>query len=299
MAALGRSVLDSTGSRDAGDRAAHLRASSRFFKTRRSFAWMGSETSAITSRNASPPGTPSGNGYVPGRILKNVGHRGGTKSLCPESEMAIMVSASSPKPVPRPGSGDAELDDAALVRALRSGAPSARARLFDRYAPHMLRILTRVMGSDPELPDLLHEVFARALAGVAGLRSEDALTQWMTGIAVLTGRECIRRRARRRWLSFFADEEVPEVEGASPNQDTLRAVAATYAALDKLGADERIVFALRVIDGMELAEIAAACGVSLNTIKRRLVRAEKRFVALARQDPWLESWIKGGSRWSP
>jgi RNA polymerase sigma-70 factor (ECF subfamily) len=75
------------------------------------------------------------------------------------------------------------------------------------------------------------------------------------------------------------------------------ALRATYAALDALPADERVAFALRFIDGMELTEVAAACETSLATIKRRLARAEDRFEAEARKHPALEAWIDGGTRW--
>ena len=77
----------------------------------------------------------------------------------------------------------------------------------------------------------------------------------------------------------------------------LHALVATYAALDALPVDERIAFALRFIDGMELTEVAAACETSLATIKRRLDRASASFEAEARRQPALEAWLEGGSRW--
>ena len=70
-----------------------------------------------------------------------------------------------------------------------------------------------------------------------------------------------------------------------------------YRVLDVLPVDERIPFALRFIDGMELTEVAAACDVSLATIKRRLARSEKRFVAVAARYPELGPWLEGGARW--
>ncbi|MEZ4298352.1 MAG: sigma-70 region 4 domain-containing protein [Polyangiaceae bacterium] len=65
------------------------------------------------------------------------------------------------------------------------------------------------------------------------------------------------------------------------------ALEATYAVLGELPADERIAFALRFIEGMELTEVAASCGVSLATVKRRIGRAEGRSVEKARQHPIL------------
>ena len=182
------------------------------------------------------------------------------------------------------------------MRALRDGHPAARIELFDRYAGHVERILVRVLGQDAELADLLHDVFVRSLTAIDTLEAPEALKAWLTGIAVLTARECIRRRTRGRWLRFLAPEELPDVEGAASDDEGREALRATYVVLDWLGADDRIAFALRYVEGLELRDVAAACGVSLNTVKRRLARAERRFSALAAREPALRTWNGRGTR---
>lgn len=189
-------------------------------------------------------------------------------------------------------------DDASLVAALRAGNPAAPAALFDRHAAHLQRVLVRTLGLDPELPDLLHEVFLRALQEIGGLREGSSLKGWLTSIAVFTAREHIRRRSRRRWLRYLPWDELPDLEAPQAAPEVSEALRSTYAVLDELPADERIAFALRYVDQMELTEVAQGCRVSLATIKRRLARAEKRFVAIARRFPALEGWLEeGGARW--
>ena len=191
--------------------------------------------------------------------------------------------------------------DAWLLEALKSGHPGAPALLFDRYAPTIERVLARVMGWDDELGDLLHEVFARALRGVAQLEEPERLGAWLTSIAIFTARNCIR--GRRRWRLFGAPSstgELPEVaaqSGGTASDEVREATRRTYALLDRLSADLRIVFALRYIEGMELTEIAEACDISLATVKRRLAKADERFVALARRDEVLRRWLSEG-RWA-
>jgi RNA polymerase sigma-70 factor (ECF subfamily) len=191
-------------------------------------------------------------------------------------------------------------DDASLVAALRSRHPAAVAAFHDRYATHMLRILVRILGQDSDLEDVHHEVFTRALSSIDSLRDPARLTPWMVKVAVFTARSCLQRRQRGRWLRFFAPADLAEADLAQYEQDwsSKAELRLTYELLDRLPAEERIAFALRFIDGMELAELADVCNVSLATAKRRLQRAENRFLALVRGQPRLRHWIEKGGRWN-
>ena len=193
--------------------------------------------------------------------------------------------------LPRPVQDAAKEDALCLLRGLREHEPWAAAVLVDRHLDHVRRVLVRVMGArDPEFDDLVQEVFRRALAGAHQLSSGGALTSWLTSIAVFTGREAIRHRSRWRWLHFTADPPERAAPQASP--EVSEAARTVYAVLDRLPVDERIAFALHAIDGMDLREVAAACGVSVPTIRRRLSRAEQRFFALAGKCESLSSWVR-------
>ncbi len=213
------------------------------------------------------------------------------------SVLPLSEKAPSSGPVPRPTSIYAAADDMALVEAVRRGHPAAKAKLFDRHVRHVQRILARTLGGDRELADLLHEVFARALRGIDALEDPSLLESWLTGIAVRTARECLRRRVRGRWLRFLAAEEVPEIESEGASEDVREALRVTYAILDRLGTEDRMVFTLRFLEGLELTDVARASGMSLNTVKRRIARAERRFLTLAERERALDEWLDGGARW--
>jgi RNA polymerase sigma-70 factor (ECF subfamily) len=188
-------------------------------------------------------------------------------------------------------------NDAALVEGLRTRQPSAVATLIDRYGALVQRVLARVVGTDPEFDDLLHDVFASAIAGVHRLRDATALADWLTSVTIFRARTYIKRRARHRWLKLFAPDDLPEAVAITTSDEVATALRCTYELLEQLPADERIAFALRVVDGMELTDVARACAVSLATIKRRLSRAERRFTALASAHPVLSEWVAEGGRW--
>jgi len=191
-------------------------------------------------------------------------------------------------------------DDAALVAGLRAGEPWARAALFDRYAPHVERILRRVLGHErhAEMADLVHDAFVQALVSIDGLRDAAALLAWMQTIAARTAYRTIRARKAQRWLRFWAPSDVPEVTVEGVDPDVLEAHRRVYGVLDRMPAEERVIFALRYIDGMELERIAALREVSLATIKRRLARADERFARAAERDEVLRPWLSEGGRWT-
>ncbi len=164
--------------------------------------------------------------------------------------------------------------DAALVADLRAHRPGAAAALFDRYGTYVERILARVLGHlDPDLEDVLHEVFAHCLEDIHKLTDPARLRPWLAQVAVFTARTVIRRRKRRRWLSYLVPWELPETAAPPVDHGERQLASRLYEALDQLPADERIAFALRFLEDMTVAEAAEAAGCSPATLKRRLVRA--------------------------
>jgi RNA polymerase sigma-70 factor, ECF subfamily len=188
--------------------------------------------------------------------------------------------------------------DTALVAGLRAGQAAGGTALYDRYCRHVRRVLVRVLGPDEDLGDLVQDVFVEAIDSIDSLDSPEALRGWLASIAVFRARAEIRRRARTRWFPLFAVDRLPEVAAPVSTPEVDEAVRATYRVLAKLPADERIAFALRFIDGMQVAEIADACRVSIATIKRRLSRAQRRFTTIARGIPEIAEWLERGTRWS-
>jgi RNA polymerase sigma-70 factor (ECF subfamily) len=181
--------------------------------------------------------------------------------------------------------------DAMLVGAIRAGQSSGGASMYDRHHEYVRRVLVRVLGSASDLDDLIQDVFVTAIDAIDRLEDPHALRAWLAGIAVRCARVEIRRRTRARWFPLFDRADLPEVEAPVSDPELDETVRLTYGVLQKLSADERIAFALRFIEGMELVEVAEVCDVSLATTKRRLQRARKKFMTMAQTYPELSDWL--------
>jgi RNA polymerase sigma-70 factor (ECF subfamily) len=183
--------------------------------------------------------------------------------------------------------------DAALVAALKSGRADARDEVVRRCAPDIERILFRVLGPDSEIEDVAHDVFADAFTTIHQLRHAHALRSWLVSIAVRKARKLIRRRQRWRFLQSVAPSELPESEAPAASAEVSEALRSTYRIFARIPADDRVAFALRYVDGMDLASVAEATDVSLATTKRRILRARRLFVELARRNEVLAPWLGG------
>jgi RNA polymerase sigma-70 factor, ECF subfamily len=122
-------------------------------------------------------------------------------------------------------------DEQALVAALRAGHPGAAVVLYDGRAAHVHRTLQSALGVDADVPDLLQEVFIRAIERIGGLEEIDRVRSWLADLAGFIARAHIRRRTRRKL-----------------------AVRETYELLDTLPEDERMAFVLRIVQGMTLSD---------------------------------------------
>lgn len=184
-----------------------------------------------------------------------------------------------------------------VLRGLHDRDPGAQRWLVTSFRRLIERTLLRITGDFGALDDQTQEVFARVFRRMHDVVSEAALPSFIRSVAVLVAREALRKRRRHRWLTFRADAEVPEITCVD-DPEAREGLRSFYALLTKLDADDRIAFVLRAVEGLELKDVAEACGVSVATAKRRIARAEAAFVAHCRSDEVLSVWLERGGRWT-
>jgi RNA polymerase sigma-70 factor (ECF subfamily) len=184
-------------------------------------------------------------------------------------------------------------DDEALVAGLRAGRPTAVAAFYDGNVAAIHGVVFRVLGPDRDHDDVVQDVFVRALESLPKLRDPSALRSWLVGIAVMTMRIYLQRRRRQRWLRFLPTSELPELAAPLDTNasDELREV---WSILTELPADERIALVLCRVEGLALDAAAAACEMSVATLRRRLARGEKKFLTRAARRPGLSRWLEVG-----
>jgi RNA polymerase sigma-70 factor (ECF subfamily) len=178
-----------------------------------------------------------------------------------------------------------------LVEAARRGELDAGARIYERHVDAVHSFLCRLLGPQPDLDDLLQEVFLYAFRSIDKLREPSSLRSWLLGITLGRVRAYARWRRRKNWLSYAPSDELPELwsEYDDANAEVVRDVR---ELLDRLPRDERTALVLHRMLGLSLDASAEASGMSLSTFKRRLSRGENRFFATAGYRPAIAEWLQ-------
>ena len=191
---------------------------------------------------------------------------------------------------------DATVSEAELLARLQSGDHAAVAIAYGRYRGLVNQMIWRLLGADPDHSDLVNEVFIKAFQGAKNVKDPAKFKSWLLSIAGNLTRDELRRRAVRRRFARAQPKDEMQAGALGCSPELSHQLSHAFSALGKLPVDLRMAFMLRHIEGYELTETAEICGCSLATTKRRLKKAEDRFVELVEQDPPLSVLLEG-SRW--
>jgi RNA polymerase sigma-70 factor, ECF subfamily len=177
--------------------------------------------------------------------------------------------------------------DADLARALAAGEGWAIDETWQRFAPMVLRMAERSLGSRAEAEDVSQDVFYHVFRKAKALRDPERLRSFVYSFAVRTLKADLRRRKVRGWFSFLRTSVPADDVGARAldfeSRDLLRRL---YELLDRLSPRDRLVFVLRRMESKTVEEIAAMLDISTSTVKRSMSHASSR----------LSAWVDADAR---
>ncbi|MBB5065217.1 RNA polymerase sigma factor [Granulicella mallensis] len=156
--------------------------------------------------------------------------------------------------------------------------------LVRTYRPRLLRFVTFAIGDADLAESITQDCFLKAYNGRASFRGDCAVNTWLTSIAMNLIRDQQRLQKFRFWRQARATAiDVNEAANFLPSKECSaesrilikEQTRQVQAALEHLSVNQRSIFLMRFAEDMELAEIAAAIHMPLNTVKTHLHRALK------------------------
>jgi len=183
--------------------------------------------------------------------------------------------------------------DGDVARALGAGETWAAAETWRRFAPMVLTLAKRALGSSSEAEDIGQDVFCRVYRKARTLREPDSFRNFVYTCALRVLQNELHRRKMRSWLSFEQPEVLDCHGGGTPDMESRDLLRKFYSLLDRLAPRDRVVFVLRRVESMSIEEIAATMEASESTVKRSLARASSRLSRWMDDPPRLAD----GARW--
>ncbi|MES1206967.1 MAG: sigma-70 family RNA polymerase sigma factor [Pseudomonadota bacterium] len=188
--------------------------------------------------------------------------------------------------------------DADLLEALRRGDPATRAAAWARLGRLAHRVVGRFFGPGLDPADLVQEVYLRLLPRLDEMKEPEDLRRFVIGTALGVARNQARRARFRRVVGFTVSGDLPEVAVGAADMEAREAVRRFYSVLDDARAEDRSLFVARLLEKMDMNEIAATHGLSFGTAKRRVARALERIGRRIESDHLLAEYLHRDGGWA-
>jgi len=180
------------------------------------------------------------------------------------------------------------LDERELVKKILAGDQAAQTLLYKTHAPRLKPVCIHFLGpQDPDLEDVLQEVFLIAFRKLAQFEFRSGLYTWLAHICVNLCYQRIHKR-RKQVASLEEDLElmtIPQVQALEAEKQEVDAKARKVAFLDKLirtmGDKCRKVLELRDRQGESYVSICKTLKVPLGTVMSQLARCRETLRKLA------------------
>jgi RNA polymerase sigma-70 factor (ECF subfamily) len=182
----------------------------------------------------------------------------------------------------------------ALVDGARRGEAAAFRALFRLHHARVHRVVYRLVGSSPDIDDLVQTIFVEGFRALPAFRGDALFSTWLGRIAVRVTMRAVTRP--RLPTSPLQAEDDPAHGGAGPEQtaadrEGLRRLDQMLATLRP---KRRVAFVLHVLEGYSMDEISAMVGASVAAVKVRVHDARRELERRARKDPWFSDWLAPG-----
>ena len=163
-----------------------------------------------------------------------------------------------------------------LVDRCLAGDEGAQHRFVERYQRRVFGMCWRMLSHQQDAEDASQETFVRALGKLAQWDRQRPLEPWLMAIAANRCRSALAKRARRP-ASQSLDEQA--VAGSADTAQAARQLAEELErALAGLRPQYALAFRLFHEEQLSYAEIAAALGRPLGTVKTWVHRARRGIV---------------------
>lgn len=177
-------------------------------------------------------------------------------------------------------------DDAALAGRAATGDIGAFAVLVERHEAAVHRLARRFVGAQ-ESEDVSQDAFLRAFHRLRGFRGDAPFRSWLLRITRNAALDHLARRSADPVdPGALEDAATDRPREPAARLETRERIERIETKLRFLSEDHRAVLVLRDIEGLSYREITDVTDWPLGSVKGRLHRARREFIALLRANTY-------------
>lgn len=169
------------------------------------------------------------------------------------------------------------------IAQAQEGDRPAFGRVMDAYLPMAYRMAYRLLGSNDEAQDVCQDAFVRVWEHFSSYDRSRPFATWLSTIVTRLAFDRLRSRQRLSFWFLKGDQKHEHIEsaaaqgpGIAQRTEWAELNALVIGLVGRLPPTQRIVFALRDLEDLDVEEVAEVTGLSRSSVKANLSYARRR-----------------------
>lgn len=172
------------------------------------------------------------------------------------------------------------LTDNQIVLRILNGEKELFEVLMRRNNQLLFRTIRSYFNDTTDVEDIMQETYIKAYRKLYQFNRESRFTTWLVRIGINEALQRKRKEKRLNTLPITKENEkvlrIPDITTLTVEEQFAQREKSTQLiekALDSLPEKYKVVFILKEVEGMEVAQVAAGLQLSISNVKVRLHRA--------------------------
>lgn len=182
----------------------------------------------------------------------------------------------------------ASFSDLELAGRVAARDPGAVRLVTERNNRRLFRAAWSILKNREDAEDAVQSAYLRGFGAIGGFEGKSSLSTWLTRIVINEALGRLRASNRRKSqlegdsVVFIDDYREKLMRGSATQNSPEASLARTQirqmleAAISRLPDQFRLVFILRDVEGLSVAEVAETLDVPAATVKTRHLRARRK-----------------------
>jgi RNA polymerase sigma-70 factor, ECF subfamily len=172
-------------------------------------------------------------------------------------------------------------NDVLLMKECKTGSITAFEEIVKIHRDKIYKLVYHIIGNFEDADDVSQEVFIQAYKSIKTFRGDASVSTWLRRIAINVSINHIKRESKhQKNREFLCDEDfeslLSDIHAVPDIIESKELAHKINESIRSLSLNERVIFVLRVQQGLSYQEIANTVGCSQGTVMSRLNRARKK-----------------------